>query len=434
LRLLCGYSSQAGNPWQLSGTHEAVPALIRALEDEHKGVREAAADALGPIRALQYVIKFTREKEDIDLLDVIAETQERLRSYNPALLPLDRQFCIVHLSDLHFGTVDRAGDLYVQLLLDVNNEPDIRAVDVLVISGDVVNKCSEQGYTYAKDFLGRIAEQFTLTPEKIVVAPGNHDVDRKKSERAYTVKRRKDVQGPIDEDHYIDKEGDYVEEKDEATYRKRFAPFQSFYADAGLGDYSAEYSRQVTWREYPDQKVLIVGLNSAWKLDHHYTWRSHLEAEALNQVIEKAMKPDYQPDWLKIAVWHHPIRLRHEKDTDWNESWIRDDGIMDRLASAGFSMILHGHAHKGAAWNHAVVTGNRRRTIHVVAAGTLDAEESELTPGSYWQYNVIRVNDRTVSVQCRKRIDPRGISRPDTTWREGKSEPVYEFELPAECL
>ncbi len=279
----------------------------------------------------------------------------------------------------------------------------------MVISGDVVNQCNPDGYDQAKTFLVRIGKKFNLGAEKVLVIPGNHDMSRDASKTAYAAKQSKGV-------------------VDETNYKKRFSDFRKFFKKAINEDYQTKYAQQIIWREYIDQKVLIVGLNSAWELDHNYTWRSGLHPDALNQTIEKAAKDEYG-DWLKIIVWHHPIKTKDAVDTGLNKSWIHDDGFMDQLAVAGFSMILHGHTHESMVWPFSLNTTKKKYILHVVGAGTLDADEDELTPGSFWQYNVIKIAGTKVSIECRKRLNPREMSRPDKDWLEQPDKPVYKFDL-----
>ena len=70
---------------------------------------------------------------------------------------------IVHLSDLHFGRIDRA--LIEPLLANVES---IRP-DVVVVSGDLTQRAKQAQFEQARDFLARIR-----APQ--VVVPGNHDV------------------------------------------------------------------------------------------------------------------------------------------------------------------------------------------------------------------------------------------------------------------
>lgn len=411
------------------GGEDATEFVIRAIEDGlvptrvlyYSGWQEFRLDP----KALPRLYKLAQT--DPIITNAIAVIQERCRYYNPALIPIDRRFFIIHLSDLHFGEVAKADDLYVQLLLELQNDLGLSTIDALIISGDLVNRCTGQGYSQAQTFLSKILKRFSLTPDKVLIVPGNHDVDRDVSEAAYVV-RRKEANEEIDEHRHIDG-GRYIEVRDETEYKERFASFRTFYEKAFDTSFPTEYSDQVMGSIYPDQKVLIAGLNSAWELDHHYFWRSGLHPHALNQIIKIAAEAEYD-DWLKIAVWHHPIKSNDAEETKSNKSFIRDHGFMERLAVAGFNMILHGHAHAGTARPFAVDTGKRKYALHVVAAGTLDADEDELNPGSFWQYNIIKVTGSKVSVECRKRVNPRGISRPDRTWlKAAPDKSTYEFDI-----
>ncbi|MGO9121159.1 MAG: HEAT repeat domain-containing protein [Desulfomonilaceae bacterium] len=445
------------------GAEKALRPLVEALEDKDEDVRSAAARALarigseeaigrilteiengilptsvlhGPEREFAFgpkelpdLSKLAREK-DPQLLPVIFDIQQRCRFYNPSLLPIDRRFCIVHLSDLHFREVDRAEDLYVQLVLEFKKDLELSSFQALVISGDVVNRSNEQGYNQAQKFLTDMIKEFSLTSANILIVPGNHDFSHCLSRKAYTPTYREQVMGPIHEQRHIGKDEDeFIGVKDEAKYKKRFAHFQDFYNALNKEHYPEEYFEQVIWREYAEQKIVIVGLNSAWNLDHHYRSRSELHSGALNQAVRQAGEYRYS-DWLKIAVWHHPVRLDDTEKTKFNESWIQDDGFMSRLAAAGFSVILHGHAHQTEAWRFSVTTGRKEFAIHVIGAGTLDAEEGELTRENFWQYNIINVSGTKVSVECRKRVNPRGISGLDSDWLKGKSHnSTYEFDI-----
>ncbi|MEP7348260.1 MAG: metallophosphoesterase family protein [Gemmatimonadaceae bacterium] len=70
---------------------------------------------------------------------------------------------LVHLSDLHFGTVD---PVLVGPLVD-----RIRRVqpDVVVVSGDLTQRARSEQFKDAREFLDRL-------PRPLIVVPGNHDV------------------------------------------------------------------------------------------------------------------------------------------------------------------------------------------------------------------------------------------------------------------
>jgi hypothetical protein len=54
-------------------------------------------------------------------------------------------------------------------------------VDLLIVSGDLTHRHSAEGYEFAADFLGRLADALSLDPKRVLIVPGNHDLDRKQA-------------------------------------------------------------------------------------------------------------------------------------------------------------------------------------------------------------------------------------------------------------
>lgn len=70
---------------------------------------------------------------------------------------------IVHLSDIHYGTVD---DAIAGRVVDVINEV---GPDVVVVSGDLTQRARTEQFKAARLFLDQL-------PRPLIVVPGNHDV------------------------------------------------------------------------------------------------------------------------------------------------------------------------------------------------------------------------------------------------------------------
>lgn len=70
---------------------------------------------------------------------------------------------VAHISDLHFGRIDRA--VVEGLVADLMHV----APDVVVISGDLVQRAKESHFLQARAFLERL-------PFPVMVVPGNHDI------------------------------------------------------------------------------------------------------------------------------------------------------------------------------------------------------------------------------------------------------------------
>ncbi len=338
-----------------------------------------------------------------------------------ALSPLPES-SILHLSDLHFGTKVDAVLWADQLLSDLRNELGQRAVDVVVLSGDIANFASTEEYRAAAYFLFLLKQELRLSPQQMVLVPGNHDVSWAVSKSAYVPVRRSDHKGALEEGQFIDG-GHYVEIREEARYPRRFAAFAEFYHDVRLETYPLEYEQQATLHHFPAQRLLVLGLNSAWALDHHFTTRPGIHQAALGQALRLVRTTEAYGQCLKLAVFHHPIHGE-------GEDRIKDSGFLERLAVEGFRVALHGHIHKAQtdSFRHDVTSGGR--AVHLAGAGTFGAPVREMVPGYPLQYQLLRVHGETVTVETRRREERGGAWKPDARWLQGAGkDPLPRYEI-----
>ncbi|BAY12348.1 metallophosphoesterase family protein [Calothrix sp. NIES-2098] len=331
---------------------------------------------------------------------------------------------ILHLSDLHFGSTDDAYNWYDTLAEDLHWELKCETLDALILSGDIAKKSNLEEYCGAKQFLNDLCQEFQLQPQQIVIVPGNHDLNWRLAEQAYTLQRRKEYTGPLDENHIIDK-GEYIEVLDLEKYKQRFANFSQFYQDIKGEPYPLAYEEQAILHHFPEQNLLIVGLNSAWQLDHHYRNRASIHPRAISNALKQIRQNPAYRNLLKIGVWHHPVNSPFEDR-------IKDAGFMERLAQSGFRFALHGHIHKAenSFYRYDVSTSGRK--LDIVCAGTFGAPIGEWVPGYPLQYNLLKLEGNKLTVQTRRREEPNGTWKPDARWLMGAGQnplPYYEIEL-----
>lgn len=288
-------------------------------------------------------------KKNIGLSIDQSTIQEETTAVQLSNLLVTQKMHILHLSDLHFGTPEQAKVWYNQLAGDLTNkkELNISSLDALILSGDIANKSTSDEYEASQLFINNLCKEFPLKPEQIIIVPGNHDLNRPKSEEAYTPMQRRKFDGQTitrngkiepDPNYSIDV-GEYVEKQDEKKYKERFFYFSNFYEAIKGNPYPLEYEKQYIIDYFPDQKLLILGLNSAWQLDHHYTNRASINMNALSNALTEIRLSTNYNNCLKIAVWHHPL------DSAGNDR-ITDQSFMKLLAVAGFRLFLHGHIHQ----------------------------------------------------------------------------------------
>ena len=250
---------------------------------------------------------------------------------------------ILHLSDLHLGDDALAGIYRTQLETDLIQELKIKRLEYLVISGDVANRSTEEEYRAAFALMDGLVKRFGLDASRVVVVPGNHNLNWDLSEAAYPFVPKRKLPVPLPEGCFIPAGDAGALIRDDGLYRGRFANFNAhFYRRVYSGqDYPPEYADQALFVERPEDRILFLGLNSCWQLDHHFRDRASIHAPALSQALDRLHDGRYQ-GWLKIAVWHHPVAGKE----------MMNDEFLQLLAVHGFQVCLHGHIHEAIEGFH----------------------------------------------------------------------------------
>ncbi|MBD1888832.1 HEAT repeat domain-containing protein [Coleofasciculus sp. FACHB-SPT9] len=433
------------------GSDAAIPELVKALNYEDSSVRGSAAKALGKIASPELLPDLFRRLEtdkETKLLDTISAIQERCKFYNYTLSKLSsasslqcleipptplkkgdvqsisiKLMHILHLSDLHFGTLDQANLWSNQLAADLQNDRNISHLDALILSGDIANYSTEEEYKAAQQFLDNFCQDFPLNPDQIILVPGNHDLNWKLAKKAYKPVYREDYDGELIDGHYIEESASVIGVRDETQYKQRFAYFSSFYKTIKEKPYPLDYDQQYTLDHLPEQNLLILGLNSAWQLDHHYKSRASINTNALSNALTQIRRnPDYR-NCLKIAVWHHPL------DSAYSDR-ITDQGFLEQLAVNGFRFFLHGHIHKAETSLFRYDMSANGRKLDRICAGTFGAPVREWVPGYPLQYNLLKFADNQLTVYTRRREELNGAWKPDARWLQGAGkEPLSYYAI-----
>jgi WD40 repeat protein/predicted phosphodiesterase len=315
---------------------------------------------------------------------------------------------ILHLSDLHFQGPSQAQVWYNQLAEDLTRELRCRQLDGLIISGDVANLSENKEYDAAVVFINKVAKEFGFDNDRIIIVPGNHDLNWEVSQSSYKRRSKNGYLGPRDEDNVFIK-GRYVWQKDRRVSLSRFKYFRRFHKRVTGSIYPLEYDAQFTIKFIVEMNLLILGLNSAWHTDHFYKSRCDIHPVALgNALTEIRSSPSYR-EASKIAVWHHPLHSE-------SEDRIKDSAFMEQLAKAGFRLVLHGHIHKAETNLFRYDQTAEGRQIEIVSAGTFGAPTRELTSAYPWQYNLLTFENAELRVDTRRRERENGAWKPDSRW------------------
>lgn len=332
---------------------------------------------------------------------------------------------ILHLSDLHFGTRENALNWHSQLAEDLLRDVLCPRLDGVILSGDISNRATAEEFDAATLFLNKLADEFQLDKRQFVLVPGNHDLSWDTSKNAYKLfSREEGLARNLAPGAYIE-DGEKIAIRDEEEYQQRFANFDRFYRAVKTEPYALEYENQYTLDYFPELDLLVLGLNSAWELDHRYTLRASIHPLAVSNALEQIRRNPKYNNCLKMAVWHHPLHSAAEDR-------IKASDFMDRLAVSNFRVAFHGHIHKAESSIFLYDYSRQGRKLNVVAAGTFGAPIKEWVPGYPLQYNLLKLQDGKLTVETRRREKPDGAWQPDARWTQGPGRdplPRYEIEL-----
>jgi GTPase SAR1 family protein/predicted MPP superfamily phosphohydrolase len=348
----------------------------------------------------------------------VAQLREDRQQY---ILEKDHMINILHLSDLHFSDETFAHVCRAQLETDLVHELKVGALEYLVISGDIADSSTEEEYRVAFAMVDGLVKRFGLTPERVVIVPGNHDLSWGLSKKAYQFTYKNDLPATLPEGRYIPAGDAGALLRDDALYHERFKLFsEHFYRRVYSGqNYPLEYADQLIINERPDDRILFIGLNSCWELDHHFRQKASINMEALAAALDRFQEKKYD-GWLKVAVWHHPVAGKE----------MMDDSFMQLLSVHKFQVCLHGHIHRA---REGFFRYDKQREIHIVGAGTFGAPAKDQTTGVPLQYNLLTFHPCTgmMTVNTRKKEDPDGAWSADARWGDDKNnpKPFYSFQI-----
>jgi WD40 repeat protein/GTPase SAR1 family protein/predicted MPP superfamily phosphohydrolase len=332
----------------------------------------------------------------------------------------DHRIHILHLSDLHLGDIAQASVYRMQLETDLIQELNIRRLEYMVISGDIANQSTKEEYDAAFMMVDGLVKRFGLDASRVVVVPGNHDLNWDLSESAYPFIPKRKLPSPLPEDLYIPA-GDLGSLlREDTLYRERFAYFNAHFYRRVYGgqDYPSAFAEQVLFFERPEDRILFLGLNSCWQLDHYFRDRANINMQALTRSLDRLQEGHYD-GWLKIAVWHHPVTGQHQMN----------DEFMQLLSVHGFQVCLHGHIHETIQGFYKY---DDQRHINIVGAGTFGAPAKEQKTGIPLQYNLLTFDPENgeMTVNTRRKEKPDGAWSADARWGDKKNpKPWYQFAV-----
>lgn len=375
--------------------------LERQRQASERRLEEAIDDVTGAFRTEDHAAPASSVSEER------APVQAQIASPGRPTGGVGAPLHILHLSDLHLETVEQARIYRTQLETDLIRELGVERLDYVVISGDIANRAQATDYEAATHFFERLMRNFHLDAGRVIAVPGNHDVNWECSKHAYSFVFSEHLPNPLPADRAIPAGETGALLRDDVRYRDRFAVFgQEFYARLYSGQrYPPDYDRQVQLIKHHADRVLFLGLNSCWQVDHHFTRRAGIHMPALSRALD-SLQWEALDDWLKIAIWHHPVSGQE----------MMDEAFLELLEAHGFHICMHGHIHEAIEVFHKY---DERRGIYIVGAGAFGTPTKENPESSIpLQYNLLVYDPvrREVVVHTRRKEKPNGSWSADARW------------------
>ena len=295
---------------------------------------------------------------------------------------------VLHVSDMQFGRHHRFGNLamgdpdarldtlYTRLtddLVELDRAGDLRP-QVIVASGDLAEWGLRTELSDAFEFLGMLAEQLRVPRRRVIVVPGNHDVNLKLCESYFN-------------------ECEAEEREPLPPYARKWEPFRAHF-DAFYGDVDGvSFTPERPWSfwELSELKLVVAGLNSTMRESHrredHYGWVGEAQARWFAERLE----PYVQRHWFRLAVVHHNIQRGVVAD---DENLMDSAELTERLGDS-VNLILHGHTHDArVSW-----LDPSRPVLSTGSAALSKTARPEQVPN---QYQVIRVSERSMTRWARR--------------------------------
>jgi predicted MPP superfamily phosphohydrolase len=292
---------------------------------------------------------------------------------------------ILHLSDLHL-TGDRSVDQILQPLdADLHRALKIERLDYVVVSGDVTDKCNLEGFARATEFLEELMRRFGLNASRLILVPGNHDLDRNRKVYDLEFDERRAL--AVMADRRV-AQGEVFLIRLEGEYSKRFEIFRNWYKGLTQEDYPEPHDEQGLLISYPEDGMEFLTLNSAWEIDRFHPERISINSAALSRALLRS-KLDSK---LRIAVWHHAVRGKRQ---------VANQENISRLIQAGYRLCMHGDVHEehNDLLNHLDPT----RSLHVIGTGSFSSPNPDLPHAAPRLYNLLEIDRTLARVRVRSR-------------------------------
>jgi 3',5'-cyclic AMP phosphodiesterase CpdA len=326
----------------------------------------------------------------------------------------EQSITILHLSDLQFGRNHRFGrlglpppddqfdTLFARLKDDLGHLDTKHHLNpqLLIVTGDIAELGKTKEFDDALLLFG-LAQLLGLPRHRIVVIPGNHDINRKSCE-SYFNRCEADDKEPV------------------PPYGPKWDQYSSFFQKVydGKTDFTFVPDQPWTLFPIPDLKVVVAGLNSTMAESHVEDSHHGQVGEAQLRWFAERLEPFRAQGWLRIGAVHHNVQ---RKCTDDDEN-LHDAKDLERILGPSLNLVMHGHTHEsGLGW-----LNPQTPILSTGSAAVTIAARPEEVPN---QYQILQLSADGVKRWTRRFDPPKKKWIADTSSSESGDEWITEHDV-----
>lgn len=298
--------------------------------------------------------------------------------------------CIVHLSDLHFGSdygfrLQREelplGDARMtfteSLVADLTRlgvKDDIAAI---VVSGDFMSNgdWNDNARRAALNEFEKLRAELGLRKDQIVPVPGNHDIVRYRDDQNVNVMEI------------------VVRNQTNYQHEREFRTFVEELIDRSWQD-TLNYVRRIN---LSTADLLICVVNSCTITATKWTEYGYVGQNGLDALRQLGREQIVRPTFKFLVLHHHLLPVARVEAPQSKGVTLALDAseILSESQRSGVQVVLHGHQHKPkiSVYQDVPLSGEPSGCpIHVIANGSAGAKNDRLPHGERNSYCLFRLN------------------------------------------
>lgn len=242
----------------------------------------------------------------------------------------------------------------------------------LIISGDIADKAIIEEFQSAEKIVNKITSELKIDKKNILIVPGDHDVNWDDCKTAHQKGiRAKDAR----------KSYEYFDEK--------FQNFKTFYERFYEGKKTFNTKKSVIDHiAFDSEKLLIVGLNSNYKIDYD-GGNGFFHIDSLKDQLKKLII-DF-PDFSVMAVFHHNIFASYDNKMigQWDNFDSNRLAVFKVFEELGINTLLYGNEHTRCSFY------NSNHKLTYSDSGTFANSKQNPTP-SFKVYEVVHESNKLI--------------------------------------